>query len=56
MTRPAVWRPRAGWPLTVIFLGFPLWWLLGFGMLIFLIMSVPMAVHLYQRRSRVLVP
>jgi hypothetical protein len=55
-TRPAVWRPRPGWPLTVIFLGFPLWWLLGLGMLIFLIMSVPMAIHLYQRRSRVLVP
>ncbi|MDN3352512.1 hypothetical protein [Actinomadura sp. DC4] len=56
MARPAVWRPRPGWPLAVIFLGFPVWWLLGLGMLIFLIMSVPMAVHLYKRRSRLLAP
>jgi hypothetical protein len=54
--KPPVWRPRPGWPLTVIFIGFPLWWLLGLGMLIFLIMSVPMAVQLYQRRSRLLTP
>jgi hypothetical protein len=54
--RPAVWHPRAGWPLAVIFIGFPVWWLLGLGMLIFLVMSVPMAVHLYQRRSRLLAP
>jgi hypothetical protein len=53
---PTPWRPRAGWPLTVIFVGFPLWWLLGLGMLIFLIMSVPMAVHLHRRRSRLVVP
>jgi hypothetical protein len=56
MARPAVWRPRPGWPLAVIFLGFPVWWLLGLGMLIFLIMSVPMGVHLYKRRSRLLAP
>src|SRR4051794_19828744 len=56
MTRPAVWRPRPGWPLAVIFVGFPVWWLLGLGMLIFLIMSVPMGVHLYKRRSRLLAP
>jgi hypothetical protein len=55
-TKPAVWRPRPGWPLTIIFLGFPLWWLLGLGMLIFLIMSVPMAFHLWKRRSSLLVP
>jgi hypothetical protein len=56
MARPAVWRPRPGWPLAVIFFGFPVWWLLGLGMLIFLIMSLPMAVYLYKRRSRLLVP
>ncbi|WP_329242344.1 DUF2852 domain-containing protein [Actinoallomurus sp. NBC_01490] len=54
--RPAVLRTRPGWPLAVIFLGFPVWWLLGLGMLIFLIMSVPMGVYLYKRRSRLLVP
>lgn len=56
ITKPAVWRPRPGWPLVVIFIGFPLWWLLGLGMLIFLIMSVPMALHLYKRRSTILTP
>jgi hypothetical protein len=56
VTRPAVWRPRAGWPLAVIFIGFPLWWLLGLGMLIFLIMSVPMGVVLWRRRSRLRAP
>jgi hypothetical protein len=56
MTKPAVWRPRPGWPLVVVFLGFPVWWLLGLGMLIFLIMTVPMAVHLYKQRSRLLAP
>lgn len=56
MTRPAVWRPRPGWPLAVIFIGFPVWWLLGLGMLIFLIMSVPMGVHLWKRRHRLLAP
>lgn len=55
-TRPTPWRPRPGWPLTVIFLGFPIWWLLGLGMFIFLIMSVPMAVHLYRRRSSLVAP
>jgi hypothetical protein len=55
-TKPTIWRPRPGWPLTIIFLGFPLWWLLGLGMLIFLIMSIPMAVHLWKRRSVLLVP
>jgi hypothetical protein len=54
--RPAIWRPRPGWPLAVIFVGFPVWWLLGLGMLIFLIMTVPMAVQLYKRRSSLLVP
>jgi len=56
MTKPAVWRPRPGWPLVVVFVGFPVWWLLGLGMLIFLIMTVPMAVHLYKQRSRLLAP
>jgi hypothetical protein len=56
MAKPESWRPRPGWPLVVIFVGFPVWWLLGLGMLIFLIMSVPMALHLYKQRSRLLAP
>jgi hypothetical protein len=54
--RPAAWRPRPGWPLSAIFLGFPVWWLLGLGLLIFLVMTVPMAVYLYRHRSRLLAP
>jgi hypothetical protein len=49
-------RSRAGWPLTVVFLGFPLWWVLGLGALIFMIMAVPMAVLLYRRRATLVVP
>lgn len=48
-------RLRPGWPLSVIVLLFPLWWLLGLGALIFPIMAVPMAVQL-ARRSRISVP
>ncbi|GAA3128002.1 hypothetical protein GCM10010466_18490 [Planomonospora alba] len=48
-------RLQPGWPLSVIFLGFPLWWVTGFSAFIFLIMSVPMAVELW-RRGKVRVP
>jgi hypothetical protein len=38
-----------GWPLTVIFLGFPLWWVLGLSVFIFPVMAVPMLWHLVHR-------
>ena len=37
------WRLRPGWPLSVGFLGFPLWWLLGLANVVLLVMTVPMA-------------
>ena len=40
----------AGWPFIAIFLFFPIWWALGLGTLIFVVMAVPMAVHLSRRR------
>ncbi|SEG46791.1 hypothetical protein SAMN04489712_105383 [Thermomonospora echinospora] len=49
-------RLGPGWPLTVIFIGFPVWWLLGLGAIIFLLMTVPMALHLWRHRDRVVVP
>jgi hypothetical protein len=49
-------RSRAGWPLIVVFLGFPVWWILGLGALIFMIMMIPMAVVLYRRRATLVVP
>ncbi len=44
-----------GWPLRVLYLGFPLWWALGLAQLIFFVMAVAMAVIL-RRRGSMLVP
>ena len=44
-----------GWPLSVLYLGFPLWWLLGLGSLSFLLASIPMALFLIGQ-SRVAAP
>ncbi|WP_254716093.1 hypothetical protein [Actinomadura sp. WMMB 499] len=49
-------RLRPGWPLTAIFLLFPLWWVLGLGALIFMIMAVPMGLYLWRRRDRIVTP
>jgi hypothetical protein len=37
---------RSGWPLSVIFIGFPLWWLIGLTAFIFPLMAIPMLVRL----------
>lgn len=45
--------PRGeGWPLTALLLGYPLWWSLGLGTLIFPVAAVPMAWLLVRRRAR----
>ena len=36
---------KPGWPLSVLYLGFPLWWALGLAQLIFFAMAVAMAVE-----------
>lgn len=46
---------RPGWPLTWLFLPFPLWWLLGVSHFVFIVLAGFMAYELYRRR-RVLVP
>lgn len=46
---------RPGWPLALLFYGFPLWWALGLAHFIFFIVAVPMAIEL-MRRSPVRVP
>jgi hypothetical protein len=56
LSSPPLLRLRPGWPLTAVLLFFPLWWLLGLGAIIFMIMAVPMAAHLWRRRSRITVP
>ena len=40
---------RPGWPLAVLFYGFPLWWALGLAHFIFFIASVPMGIELLRR-------
>jgi hypothetical protein len=46
---------RAGWPLSALFLGYPLWWLLGVEEILTIALAVPMALALYRQR-RVEVP
>jgi len=42
---------RPGWPLTALLVLFPLWWALGLGGVIVLILAVPMALQLVRRGS-----
>ena len=41
---------KPGWPLAVLYLGFPLWWALGLAQLIFFAMAAAMAVILHRQR------
>ena len=43
----AAHRPGAGWPLYALFAGFPLWWVLGLGGFIWLILPGAMAIALF---------
>jgi hypothetical protein len=56
--RPTPQRRRIlkpGWPLAVLYLGFPMWWALGLAQLIFFAMAAAMAVIL-RRQGAVRVP
>jgi polysaccharide biosynthesis protein PslJ len=46
---------RGGWPLTILFVAFPLWWALGLGAFIWFLVAVPLAAGLFMR-GRVRVP
>jgi len=48
-------RPLPRWPLLALYLGFPVWWLLGLGAFIWPIMAVPMLAALVLR-GRIRVP
>ncbi|MFN7151617.1 MAG: hypothetical protein ACK4V6_19325, partial [Microthrixaceae bacterium] len=37
------------WPLTLLVVGFPLWWALGLASIMPVLVAVPMAVHLFRR-------
>lgn len=47
---------RPGWPLALLFLGFPLWYLLGLSVVAFYLAALPMVVYLYRRRERLVLP
>jgi hypothetical protein len=42
---------KPGWPLAVLYLGFPLWWALGLAQVIFFAVAVPMVVILRRQGS-----
>lgn len=56
--RPAgrVARLPAHWPITLCIGGFPLWWALGAGALIWPVFAAPLAVRLITRRRPIRVP
>jgi hypothetical protein len=46
--RGATWLARhPAWPLTLLLAGIPLWWALGFGEYMFILLAIPMAARLY---------
>lgn len=47
LTAPSQWPMH--WPLTVLLVGFPLWWALGLGALMPLVLAVPMGLQLLGR-------
>lgn len=47
---------RPGWPLAALFMGFPLWYLLGLSVVAFYVAALPMASYLYRRRERLVLP
>lgn len=51
-TRPRPLRPslQPGWPLTWLFMLFPLWWILGVSHFVFLLAAIPMLAELLRRR------
>lgn len=56
--RPRSWSLRlpTSWPLSALFVLYPLWWALGVSTFIFVILAVPMAVQLRRRGGPVRVP
>ena len=42
---------RPGWPIYLVFVGYPLWWVLGLGGFVWPIVSVPMLLSLLRRKN-----
>jgi hypothetical protein len=47
---------RPGWPLSALFLGFPVWWALGVSHFVFAVAAACMVPELVRRRRRLVVP
>lgn len=43
-------RPMSGWPVLALFLGFPVWWLLGLAGFIWPLLAIPMLFWLLMKR------
>jgi len=52
----APFRLRPGWPLTAVFVGYPLWWVLGISNFVAFIAAAIMVSELIRRRRIVLPP
>jgi O-antigen/teichoic acid export membrane protein len=53
------WRAHPDWPLTALLAGYPVWWALGLGDLIFIFLAVPMLLRLiswHRHGRRIKVP
>jgi hypothetical protein len=51
------WLTRhPGWPLVALLAGYPLWWALGFGDFVFILLAIPMAARMYAWRAHSLRP
>ena len=51
------WLSRhPGWPLVALLAGYPLWWALGFGDFVFILLAIPMAARMYAWRAHSLRP
>lgn len=46
---PRWWR-QPGWPITAVFVGYPLWWVLGISQFLPLAAAIPMTAALIRRR------
>ena len=49
--RPGQFHLPAGWPVLAVLVLFPLWYVLGLGAFIWIILAVPMLVHLVVAKT-----
>jgi hypothetical protein len=50
--KPGWFARHPAWPITALLAGYPLWWALGLGDYMFVILAIPMAAAMYGWRAR----